>query len=295
MGTKRASAEFGSILYLLFPGKPFCSDILPRAQAPSEYVLLSSGWWRMVWINTISLNSQPIRTGACVCMLWWVVWDPGVLIFILDITCKVFVQHAAVKKRKWCSCILGWLSFQEADLIIHQSSIHRHACLLGPLDEVRRAVVSSDVIEVLPTVIWGAKVWRWAPLSIKMVSSELHCPCQWHFRYFFGFVWLLILSYASPSAGWLDRVLPRPLALESTCGSSPVLFSTAGWYQRRAWSVGLREECTHLEWEHIKEFLQILDHWSLNYVDYLTSRQAAKWSWENHGMWPVKSDFHRLS
>ena len=134
MGTKRASAEFGSILYLLFLSEPFCSDILPRAQVPSEYVLLSSGWWKMVWINTISLDRGVcVCVCVCVCMLWWVVWDPCVLIFILDITCKVFVQHAAIKKRKWCSCILGWLSFQEADLIIHQSSsFHNPPSRLSP-------------------------------------------------------------------------------------------------------------------------------------------------------------------
>lgn len=173
MGTKRTSAEFGSILYLLFPGKPFCSDILPRAQIPSEYVLLSSGWWRMVWINTISLSSQPIRTGVggcvwgvCVCVCCDGLFEIPVsssfsswISLVRDLSNMQLLRKENGVVVFWVDCPFRkqiW-SFTKAAAF----TIRHHACPLGPLDKVRRAV-SSDVIEVLPIVMWDFPWWlRW--------------------------------------------------------------------------------------------------------------------------------------
>lgn len=70
IGTIRIFVELGSVLYLLFSSKPFCSDFLERAQIPSEdmYIKLR------VVEGTPNEHKQPElpapqNRDVCLCML----------------------------------------------------------------------------------------------------------------------------------------------------------------------------------------------------------------------------------
>ena len=153
MGTKRVSVIWIDSL-LPFSNKTFCSDFLRRAQIPSEYVLLSSGWRRTVLINVISLSSQHIRIGMCVCVWYEELFDIPVSSSSssLDTICKARWKSLPKSQlnlqplKKENDTVVFWVGFTFRKQIWSYEAAfitHHHACPLGlyKIDKALAAVL----------------------------------------------------------------------------------------------------------------------------------------------------------
>lgn len=227
MGTKRTFVEFGLILWLLFSSKPSCPDF--HRKADSFIVHISgSGFWRAVLINITSPSSQCIRTGTYV-RAWFeqFLCNPCFFLILsigypleakLNKSPKVPVKSTAIKKRKcYYSCIwVGLIFRKQIDPFTKEVAFITHypVCPRWLWDRRSAPICNSaGGVEVLPLSVWAAKVWRWAPVSRRLVPSKPCRPSYWYFRHCCGLGSRLIPASASPSANQSDRALPRFLAI----------------------------------------------------------------------------------